>query len=467
MQDQSIIKLILKRDFSCFIHKVFCTINPGAEYIPSLHIDLIAEHLRAVEQGEIKRLIINMPPRALKSVSVSVSWPAWLLGHDPRMRIMVASYSQILSNKLSMDTRFIINSDWYKNLFPSTRIHSKQNQKSKFMTTKYGFRFATSVGGTATGEGGDILIVDDPHNPSQISSEKLRNKTIKWFSETFSTRLNNRSEGKIVIVQQRLHEKDLSGILLAENQDEWHLLKIPVQAKEKLYFQIRNNEFVVEEGKSINEKLFNATEIAKLKKEIGQSNFNAQYMQEPDSLSSGILKAEYLQFYKIMPEKFDYIIQSWDTAIKANDNADFSAMSNWGVYGENLYLISIFQDRLEYPELKREVKKFVDKYLPLKILIEDKASGQSLLQDLQREGMKNLVPIKTKVDKITRFATCMDLFESGRVLLPYSGYSKEITYQQLIDFPSCKHDDIVDSITQFLNYIKKNKSIIKPSVRYF
>ena len=353
MEKVGLIKAILKKDLGCFIHKVFCTINPGSEYIKNWHIDLIAEHLKAAEKGEIKRLIINMPPRALKSVSISVAWPAWLLGQNPALRIMVASYSQILSNKLSMDTRFIMNSQWYQDLFPGTRIHKKQNQKSKFMTTKYGFRFATSVGGTATGEGGDILIVDDPHNPSQMSSEKLRSKTIKWFAETFSTRLNNRAQGKIILVQQRLHEGDLSGHLLSENPDQWTLLKIPVIAQERLFFRIGKFESVIDTGQTISEKLFSLEQIQTLQKEIGQGNFNAQYMQEPNKLSVGLLREEYIKFYKILPEKFDYIIQSWDTAIKANNDSDFSAMTNWGVIDNTYYLISAFEQRLEYPELNR------------------------------------------------------------------------------------------------------------------
>ncbi|MDX1917185.1 MAG: phage terminase large subunit [Rickettsiaceae bacterium] len=460
-----IIKSILKKDLPCFIHKVFNTINPGAEYVSNWHIDLISEYLTACEKGQIKRLIINMPPRALKSLSISVAWPAWLLGHNPALRIMAASYSQILSNKLSMDTRFIINSPWYQQIFPGTQIHKKQNQKSKFMTSKYGFRFATSVGGTATGEGGDILIVDDPHNPSQMSSEKLRNKTIKWFCETFSTRLNNRAEGKIIIVQQRLHEEDLSGYLLSNNSEEWTLLKIPVMPRRRLFFGIGNYKTEIDAGVSISEKLFGQIQIERLEKELGPSIFNAQYMQEPDKLSAGVLKPEYLKFYKILPEKFDYIIQSWDTAIKVNNDSDFTAMTNWGVIDDRYYLISAIEEKLEYPELKNEVKKLIQKFSPAKILIEDKASGQSLLQDLQREGVVNLVPIKVKTDKITRFATCMDIFESGRILLPFSGYYRDIIFNQLINFPACKNDDLVDSITQFINYIKRNKRFLGPKVR--
>lgn len=166
----SLICALLRQDFPSFIHKTFTTINPGITYCPNWHIDLIADRLEAVRRGEINRLIINMPPRALKSVCVSVAFPAWLLGQDPTKRIMFASYSQVLSIKHSMDCRFVVGSGWFQTVFPHTKLSKKHNQKAKFMTTRHGFRFATSVGGSATGEGGDVLIIDDPHNPSHIHS---------------------------------------------------------------------------------------------------------------------------------------------------------------------------------------------------------------------------------------------------------------------------------------------------------
>ncbi|MFK8040358.1 MAG: hypothetical protein AB8B67_03380 [Rickettsiaceae bacterium] len=167
---------ILRKDFASFINKVFNTINPGLVFETNWHIDLIAEYLQAIQNGQIKRLIINIPPRNLKSICVSVAWPAWLLGHNPSKRIIVASYSQILSIKHSLDCRLILSSKWYQNIFPKTILSKSHNQKSKFLTTENGFRFATSIGGSVTGEGGDVLIVDDPHNPFHIRSDKMRSK---------------------------------------------------------------------------------------------------------------------------------------------------------------------------------------------------------------------------------------------------------------------------------------------------
>lgn len=461
---QQILKSIIRNDLSSFIHKVFNTINPGADYVRNWHVDLIAEYLNEVESGNIKRLIINIPPRALKSLSISVAWPAWLLGKNPKNRIMVASYSQILSNKLSLDSRFIIESDWYKKTFPNTRLHRSQNTKSKFLTTKYGFRFATSVGGSITGEGGDYLIVDDPHNPSQISSDKMRKKTTDWFSETFSTRLNNRADGKIILVMQRLHPEDLTGYLLNNREDEWNLLKIPVQADQKIYFDFKNFKYEMDEGETLSDKLFSNQIIENLIKEIGQSNFAAQYMQSPNIYSCGMLKFDYLMFYSELPKNFDFIVQSWDTAIKVRDNSDFSACTTWGVKGHKYYLIDALEHKYEYPQLKKQVFAMNILYNPNFILIEDKASGQSLIQDLKIDGLMKIIPIRPVNDKITRFATCIDIFENGRVLFPSNLRIFQKLIKQITNFPNCKNDDLVDSVTQFLNYIKTKRNL-QPQIR--
>ncbi len=465
-EERDVVNALVRSDLPSFIHKVFNTINPNSEFASNWHIDLIAEYLCALERGEIKRLIINMPPRSLKSLCVSVAWPAWLLGHNPKVRIMVASYSQILSTKLSLDTRFVMNSDWYKNLFTQTKLHSKQNQKTKFLTTKYGFRFATSVGGSATGEGGDVLIVDDPHNPTHITSEKARNKVINWYSETFSTRLNNRKDGKIIIVMQRLHEEDLTGVLTSHKKDEWEVLKIPTLASEDIEYKIGNFYYNLAAGSTIHETLFSEKIVEDLIKEVGENNFQAQYQQAPLKNSGGILNMDFLLFYKELPANFDYYIQSWDTAIKISEDSDFSACTTWGIAGDLYYLVSCICHKYEYPHLKKQVKSLAQQYLPAKILIEDKASGQSLIQDLKLEGMKNIVPCKPILDKITRFATCVDLFEQGRVMIPYTGFQARMVQQQLLEFPHVKHDDIVDSVSQFLGYMKNNSKLRSvPSIR--
>ena len=225
MDEKSLLCAILRKDLKSFIYKVFATINPSITLSKTWYIDYIADYLQDIAQNGAKRIIINIPPRYMKSISISVAWPAWLLGLDPTKRIIVASYSGHLSIKHSLDCRAIMQSPWYRQLFPQTIICPDQNKKNKYMTTEFGFRMATSIGGSITGEGGDILIVDDPHNPTHIHSSKMRNKAIDWFEQTFLSRLNDRSKGSVVVVMQRLHMCDLSAHLIAKGG--WEVLKLP------------------------------------------------------------------------------------------------------------------------------------------------------------------------------------------------------------------------------------------------
>src|SRR4051794_14355040 len=216
---------LLRTRLAAFTQKTFRTVDPGAVYKHNWHIDLIAEYLEACTRREVKRLIINVPPRYMKSISVSVAWPAWLIGKNPSERIVAASYSDRLSLKHSVDCRLVIQSEWYRRLFPGVILTGDQNEKEKFVTTARGQRFATTVRGSPTGDGGNFLIVDDPHTPQQALSPVQRQHGLDWFDQTFSNRLDDKENGVIVVVMQRLHANDLSGHLL--DKGGWEHLCIP------------------------------------------------------------------------------------------------------------------------------------------------------------------------------------------------------------------------------------------------
>ena len=315
---------VLRNDLSAFIHKSFNTINPSVKYSHNWHIDLIAEYLKEVYNGNIKRLIINIPPRSLKSVCISVAFPAWILGKNPSSRIIVASYSEILSLKHSTDCRIIINSQWFKKLFPDFQLNQSQNEKHKFATTQNGYRFATSIGGSLTGEGGDILIVDDPHNPQQIMSDKYRLKTIEWFSNTFVSRLNDKKNGVIIIVMQRLHQKDLLGYLLSKSENNCTVLAIPSIAEKDEYYSIGNFEKFRKKGEILHPSREGIREIERIKKDMGSYVFSAQYQQKPIVKEGNMIKFQWIKRYKIKIQP-NRIFLSFDTAIKAglkNDPTD-------------------------------------------------------------------------------------------------------------------------------------------------
>jgi predicted phage terminase large subunit-like protein len=460
-KSKELLGAILRNSFPCFIHKVFQTINPSSLYEHNWHIDLICDYLNEVERGNIKRLIINIPPRSLKSICVTVAWPAWLLGCNSKIRVIAASYAQNISIKHSLDCRFTVESDWYKLIFPETRISKKENRKSKFITTNFGMRFATSVGGSITGEGADILILDDPHNPNQINSERIRKKTLEWYEQTFVSRLNNKSKGAIVIVMQRLHSDDLCGYLEKNHKNSWEILKIPVQANSDHHYVISDKLYKMKEGETLHSDRDKKENLEKLYSEIGKENFFAQYMQDPVDNSVSILSFKDISYYDTIPFQIDYILQSWDTAIKTTEKSDYSVCTVWYIVGTRYYLVDFLKEKFAYPDLKRKIIDFLKLYNTKYLCIEDKSSGQSIIQDLRNEGFSNIIPIKPKGDKITRFASIVPYFQSGRILLPSQANYLKILLNEITKFPNTDHDDAVDSISQAINYLVHQK---KPTI---
>ena len=223
-------EVILRRDLMSFIERSFCELNPQTVFIPSPHIEVMASKLEACRQGHIKRLIVNLPPRSLKSHAVSVAFAAWLLGHNPASQIICASYGQDLADKHARDCRQLMSSLFYRKLFPHTRLSMEKNSVAEFMTTQQGFRMSTSVGGVLTGRGSDVIILDDPLKPDDALSEARRTSVNDWFDNTLLSRLNSKRNGVIIIVMQRLHQDDLVGHVLG--QEDWDLLSFSAIAEE-------------------------------------------------------------------------------------------------------------------------------------------------------------------------------------------------------------------------------------------
>ena len=458
--------LVIKNDLPSFISRTFKTTTPGTEYLHNWHIDLICEHLIACEKGYTKRLIINIPPRYLKSHIINVAWPAWLLGHDPTRRIISASYSQALATKHSLDTRLLINSPWYQKIFPATQIVNDQNEKDKFITTQRGFRLATSVGGTLTGEGGNFLILDDPHNPAHMNSATMREQTLNWFEQVFASRLDDKQKGVMVLIMQRLHTDDLTGYLRAKSSS-WEYVSIPAIAKKTMFFPSplkRSRGYLFPEKFPLHPGKENAAGLKNTEAEIGSFTFSAQYLQNPLPTENGLIKKDWLKFYTTAPEQFLSITQSWDTAIKGGAKNDYSVCTTWGETANAYFLLDVFRDRLEFPELKRKIIQLGEKYLPNTILIEDKASGGSIIQDIRRETKLPVLPVNPKLDKLARLLSVTSLMESGKVLLPLKTIWMADFEQELLTFPNSPHDDQVDSFTQFLIWVK-NKNTATPNIR--
>ena len=441
---------VLKNDLKSFLIKVFHQLNPETVFLDNWHLDLFCEYLNSVKNGEIKRLIINVPPRSLKSICVNVSWTAWMLGNQPSRKIISTSYSNAISSKHGMDFQNIISSNWYKRLFPELKLIS--NTKSKITTTNQGFRMSSSIGGTLTGEGADFLIVDDPLTPMQALSAKFRQRAIDWFKHSFMSRLNDKKKGAIVVIMQRLHQGDLSGFLLKEGG--WNHLCIPAIAHKKIKIKFGNIEVTRKKDDLLHSGREGKKEIERAKKELGSYAFAAQYQQSPQNVESGIIKPQWLVRYEDKP-KLKEIYQSWDCAIKASEKSDYTVCATFGVSDDKIYLLDILRKKLEYSKLKPLIQEMASKYNATKILVEDKASGQQLLQELKSE--LPVVKYLPKWDKQTRLILASHKIESGLFLIPNKAKWLKDFEDEILNFPYAKNDDQVDSITQFLLWYKEGK----------
>lgn len=438
---------LLRQDFTTFAARCFYDLNPQTQLAMNGHVEVITAKLTAVRQGKIRRLIINLPPRHLKSLLASIAFPAWCLGHDPSAQILCVSYAQDLADKLARDCRSVMMRPWYQRIFP-TRLAPHRQAVQEFLTTRQGYRLATSNGGVLTGRGADIIVIDDPLKPEEALSDTQRQAANDWFSHTLYSRLNNKRTGALVIVMQRLHEDDLVGHVLA--QEEWEVVRFPAIAEEDEAHEIETilgpRTFMRRRGEALHSEREPLDTLDRIRCTIGEYNFAGQYQQSPAPLGGGLVKAEWFKHYseKDRPERFDRIVQSWDTANKATELSDFSVCTTWGIKGKNLYLLSVLRKRLEYPALKRAVREQQNLFDANVVLIEDKASGTQLIQELIADGFHRATRYKPDCDKIMRMHAQTGLIENGFVYIPQAapwlaGYLHEMTV-----FPKGKHDDQVE-----------------------
>jgi predicted phage terminase large subunit-like protein len=456
-------EFILRQDLMSFIERSFYELNPQTVFSASPHIEVLASKLEACRQGKIKRLIVNLPPRSLKSHAVSVAFPAYLLGRDPASQIITVSYGQDLADKHARDCRTLTGSPFYQRLFPWTRLSTEKQSVSEFMTTGQGFRMSTSIGGVLTGRGADIIILDDPLKPDDALSETRRTTVNQWYDNSLLSRLNSKGTGVIIIVMQRLHQDDLVGHVLG--QGDWEVLSFSAIAEHDEVHVIDSplgrRRFERKLGQAL-QPARESIEILKIiRQTIGEYNFASQYQQDPMPLGGAIVKTDWLKRYDAAsrPSTFTCVVQSWDTANKSGELNDFSVCTIWGVFDGHYYLLDVFRKRLNYPDLKRAVVELARRYDADSIVIEDKASGTQLIQELQHEGaIYGIKPYEPPPgsDKILRLHTQTSLFESGRVLLPVSAPWLDEYIREVTSFPGSKYDDQVDSTTQALDYLKKN-----------
>jgi predicted phage terminase large subunit-like protein len=450
----TVIDAALRTDFYAFVQAFFSVVSPGNTFLPNWHIEAIAYALMRVMRGEITRLIITVPPRSLKSFCTSVAFPAFVLGHDPTRRFICVSYAESLAHKHANDCRALMRSGRYRRLF-GTRISPSKDTESEVMTTAGGFRLATSVGGTLTGRGGNFIVIDDPMKPQDAQSESARAGVLQWYANTLLSRLDNKGRDAIVVVMQRLHQYDLVGHLL--EQEGWTHLNLPAIAEVEEQVLLGPGRFHLRKpGTILHAERESQQILDEIKRQMGSAEFEAQYQQTPVPPDGALIKWPWFRTYQQDPpiSRGDRIIVSWDTAMSSNELAHYSACVIGQVSGENVYVLDVYRERLEYPALKRKVIELHQWWRSVSpnymLLIENKGSGMCLIQDLRQQSI-NPIAVQPDGDKIMRMNQQTARIEAGSVFLPDRAPWLSDFRAELMAFPGGRHNDQVDALSQLLH----------------
>jgi predicted phage terminase large subunit-like protein len=439
-----------KTNFMAFVHKVWPSFINGAHHVR------MAQAFEKVARGEIKRLIINMPPRHTKSEFASYLLPAWFLGNFPHKKVIQTSHTAELAVGFGRKVRNLVDSDAYKGVFPDTHLQSDSKAAGRWNTSKGGDYFAIGIGGAVTGKGADILIIDDPHSEQEAAlaeiNPEIYDKTYEWYTSGPRQRLQ--PGGAIIIVMTRWSKKDLTGQVIKSaaqrDGDEWTVIEFPA---------------ILPSGNPLWPEFWSVKELEALRNELPNQKWQAQYMQQPTSDSSAIVKREWWQLWEEdSPPYCEFTLQSWDTAFEKHNRADYSACTTWGVFYKedsagimqaNIILLNAIRKRMEFPELKRKALEEYREWEPDSIIIEKKASGAPLIYEMRAMGVpaQEFTPNKGN-DKISRLNAVSDIFASGRVWVPNTRWAEEVV-DEVASFPGGEHDDYVDSVSLAMSRFRK------------
>ena len=446
-----------RRDLMSFLLLTYPLISGGSNLKLNWHLEAIAYALSRVRSGECRRLIITLPPRQLKSIMTSVVWVAWLLGQDPSLKIVCVSYSNELAIKHARDCRAIMQSSVYARLFPRTRIRSSRTAVHDFETTSGGGRLATSISGTLTGRGGDIIIIDDPIKPDEALSDVTRNFVNNWYRTTMVSRPDDKTRSATLLVMQRLHQDDLAGTLLATGA--WEELRLPAIATEETVIPLtRGRCHRRNVGDVLHPSREPLPELMAIKHMIGSEPFNAQYQQQPVPPQGNMIHASWLHSYEALPSPPGpgaQVVQSWDTASKDGINCDWSVCVTALIDGQFIYVVDVWRGKVEFPALLRMAIQRAQAFKADVILIEDQASGMQLLQALRSARDLTIPPPiarKPESDKRSRVFGVSAMMEAGRLKLPTEALWLADFKSEILAFPSGRHDDQVDALSQLLTW---------------
>ena len=423
-------------------------------FINGAHHSVMAKKFQQIADGKLKRLIINMPPRHTKSEFASYLLPAWFLGKFPNRKIIQCSNTAELAVGFGRKVRNLVDSEAYAKIFPNVHLRSDSKAAGRWATSGGGDYFAIGVGGTVTGKGADLLIIDDPHSEQEAalasSDPAVFDKVYEWFTSGPRQRLQ--PGGAIVLVMTRWAKRDLTGKILkaaAEREgDQWEVIELPA---------------ILPDERPLWPQFWSYEELCALREELPLPKWQAQYQQEPTSEQGAIVKREWWKVWESdIPPKCEFIIQSWDTAFTKNERSDYSAVTTWGVFykDENpedphVILLDAIKKRMEFPELKEAALRYYKEWEPDAFIVEAKAAGAPLIYELRQMGIpvSEYSPSRGN-DKVVRLNSVSDLFASGKVWAPETRWAEEVI-EEMAAFPNSDHDDLVDSSTQALIRFRK------------
>ena len=467
-----------RRSLHEYYRQMWRVVEPDTPFLDNWHIGAIAEHLQAQTMGQIEKLLINIPFRQGKSLEVCVAWPSWEWIDHPSTRWLMISYAAELSRRDSLKCRDVIQSAWYQRRWGHRyQLSEDQNTKGRYENSKRGLRVSTSFVGLATGEGGNRIVMDDPHNMKEIHSDTIRKETIRVWKEALSSRRNNPLRDTFTLIMQRGHERDLSGYLLAE-EDGWTHLCLPMEYEPKrfVHFKLPDGKRVqkempvksiktkigfvdprTKEGELLHPKRFPKAVVADMKVSLGSYGASGQLQQRPSPGEGGIFRRAHWKFYKELPQ-LDEIVLSVDAAFKDLKTSDFVAVQAWGRAGARKYLLKgRVCDRLGFGATCDTVRvvRAAQPKAAIAVLVEDKANGSAVIETLRKE-LPGILAIEPEGGKVARAFAIQPDHEAGNIYLPDP--SIDPTINDFIElcgaFPNVAHDDEVDAFTQVINWFR-------------
>lgn len=435
-------------DFIKFVKEMW----PG--FIDGRHHKVMAKKFQEIAEGKTRRLIINLPPRHTKSEFGSYMLPAWFLGKYPNKKIIQCSNTADLAVGFGRKVRNLVDSEVYKNVFPNVGLRSDSKAAGRWSTSSNGEYFAIGVGGTVTGKGADLLIIDDPHSEQEaalaVGDPSVFDKVYEWYTSGPRQRLQ--PGGSIIIIMTRWSKRDLVGKILKSSLeregDSWEIIDFPA---------------ILPSGNPLWPEFWSIEELEALRRELPLSKWQAQYQQQPTSEEGAIVKREWWkEWSEDKPPQCEFIIQSWDTAFTKNERSDYSACVTLGVFYQNenpqdphIIVLDTYKKRMEFPELKDKAFRYYKEWEPDAFIVEAKASGDPLIYELRAMGIpvEKFTPTRGN-DKIARINSVSDLFASGKIWVPRTRWAEELI-EELAAFPNSDHDDLVDAMTQALIRFRK------------